>query len=253
MELSAAAWAVADLGLDDMLDAGQVVVQAPAPARATSGGMASTALLAHVAVAKFAWHLPLYRQTQMFAGQGIDLDRATLTNWVGRVAWWLRPLYERLLGHIRSHDYVFCDETPLRRLDPGRGKTKVCQIWSQAVDHRPWRGPSPPAAGYVYAEGRRASEVTTQLAAFSGVLHVDGYAAYKSLAKARRTGKPIRLVFCLAHARRASSCRCSRRPSPRPRRRSSPGSGRSMRSRRASTVCRPQIDAQSAKPKPDRS
>ncbi|RRI01756.1 IS66 family transposase [Mesorhizobium tamadayense] len=178
------------------------VVQAPAPARATIGGMASTALLAHVAVAKFAWHLPLYRQTQMFAGQGIDLDRATLTNWVGRVAWWLRPLYERLLGHIRSQDYVFCDETPLRRLDPGRGKTKVCQIWSQAVDHRPWRGPSPPAVGYVYAEGRRASEVTTQLAAFCGVLHVDGYAAYKSLAKARRTGKPIRLVFCLAHARR---------------------------------------------------
>jgi transposase len=178
------------------------VVQAPAPARATSGGMASTALLAHVAVAKFAWHLPLYRQTQMFAGQGIDFDRATLSNWVGRVAWWLRPLYERLLGHIRSQDYVFCDETPLRRLDPGRGKTKVCQIWSQAVDHRPWRGPSPPAVGYVFAEGRRASEVTEQLAAFSGVLHVDGYAAYKALVRARRTGKPIRLVFCLAHARR---------------------------------------------------
>ncbi len=178
------------------------VTQAPAPERVVSGGMASTALVAHVAVAKFAWHLPLHRQTQMFAGQGVNLDRSTLAGWVRRAAWWLRPLYERLLGHIRSQEYIFCDETPLRRLDPGRGRTKVCQLWSQAVDHRPWRGPSPPAVGYVYAEGRRAVEVEAQLASFSGVLHVDGYAAYKTLAKASRQGNRIRLAFCLAHARR---------------------------------------------------
>ena len=178
------------------------ITQAPAAERMVNGGMASTALVAHVAVAKFAWHLPLYRQAQMFAGQGVALDRATLGGWIGRAAWWLRPLYERLLGHIRSQEYIFCDETPLRRLDPGRGRTKVCQLWSQAVDHRPWRGPSPPAVGYVYAEGRRATEVEAQLSSFAGVLHVDGYSAYKTLAKSSRHGDRIRLVFCLAHARR---------------------------------------------------
>jgi transposase len=177
------------------------LVQAAAKPRVVDGGMATTALVAHVVVAKFAWHLPLYRQAQMFAGQGIVLDRSTLVFWVRRAAWWLRPLYDRLLLYIRSQQRVYCDETPLPRLDPGRGRTKVCQLWAQAVDDRPWQGPAMPAVGYVYAEGRDTAAVQEQLAGFDGILQVDGYAAYKALVRRRKHAR-IRLVFCLAHARR---------------------------------------------------
>lgn len=180
------------------------VMQAPARARAMNGGMATTALVAHVVVAKFAWHLPLYRQSQMLAGYGIDIDRGTLGGWVARAAWWLKPLHERLLGFIRAQPRVFCDETPLPRLDPGRGRTKICQLWAQAIDDRPWQGPAPPAVGYVFTEGRGTDELEAQLRRFDGVLQVDGYGAYKSLAKRRRKSNaaPLRLAFCLAHARR---------------------------------------------------
>jgi transposase len=178
------------------------LVQAPAKPRLVIGGMASTALIAHVATMKFAWHAPLYRQVQMFAGQGITLDRATLAFWIKRAAWWLRPLQERLLLYIRSHPRILCDETPLPRLDPGRGHTKVCQLRSQAVDDRPWQGPARPAVGYVFAEGRDTAAIADQLASFSGILQVDGYAAYKKLARGRGVDQPIQLAFCLAHARR---------------------------------------------------
>lgn len=180
------------------------VSQAPARARVMNGGMATTALVAHVVVAKFGWHLPLYRQAQMLAGAGLNIDRGTLGGWVTRAAWWLKPLHERLLGFIRAQPRVFCDETPLPRLDPGRGRTKVCQLWAQAIDDRPWKGPAPPAVGYVFTEGRGTDELEAQLGRFGGVLQVDGYGAYKSLAKRRRKSNaaPLRLAFCLAHARR---------------------------------------------------
>lgn len=180
------------------------VVQAPAPARFMDGGMATTALAAHIVVSKFAWHLPLYRQTQIFAGHGIALDRGTLGAWVTRVAWWLKPLYDRLLTFIRSQPRVFSDETRLPRLDPGRKRTKVCQLWAQAVDDRPWKGPAPPAVGYIFSESRSAREAERQLVSFNGVLQVDGYTAYKTLARHRgkSNSKPLRLAFCMAHARR---------------------------------------------------
>ncbi|WP_448955021.1 IS66 family transposase [Labrys neptuniae] len=180
------------------------VVQAPARPRVMDGGMATTALVAHVVVSKFAWHLPLYRQAQIFGSSGIEIDRGTLGGWVGRAAWWLKPLYERLLAFIRAQPRVFCDETPLPRLDPGRKRTKVCQLWAQAIDDRPWQGPAPPAVGYVFAESRGTAEIETQLSTFGGILQVDGYAAYKSLAKRRRKSNaaPLGLAFCLAHARR---------------------------------------------------
>ncbi len=96
-----------------------VIVQAPAPPRVMDGGMVTTAFAAHVAVSKFAWHLPLHRQAQMLASCGVIIDRGTLGAWVTRVAWWLELLYDALLAFIRSQPRVFCDETPLPRLDPG--------------------------------------------------------------------------------------------------------------------------------------
>jgi len=137
------------------------ITQAPAPVRFMDGGMATTALAAHFVTSKFAWHLPLYRQAQIFAGHGIALDRGTLGSWVTRVAWWLEPLYDRLLAFIRSQPRVFSDETRLPRLDPGRKRTKDCQLWAQVVDDRPWNGPAPPVVGYIFSESRSAREAAS--------------------------------------------------------------------------------------------
>src|ERR1019366_4558222 len=102
---------------------------------------------------------------------------------------------------MHAHPRLFCDETSMPMLDPGRGKVKKCQIWAHAVDDRSWKGPAPPAVAYVFAGSRGKKEIAAQLTAFSGVLQVDGYGAYKALAKDDAGGK-IALAFCLAHARR---------------------------------------------------
>jgi len=176
------------------------VVQAKVLPRLIESGMASTALVTHVVVSKFAWYLPLYRQVQILAGQGLHLDRATLAGWVKRAAWWLKSLYELQLRMIQASPRLFCDETPMPVLDPGRHRTRICQFWAHAMDDRPWGGPSPPAVAYVFANGRGTEEIAGQLTGFSGILQVDGYAAYKALA--RDHGGAIQLAFCLAHARR---------------------------------------------------
>ncbi|TAI60230.1 IS66 family transposase, partial [Bradyrhizobium sp. Leo170] len=176
------------------------VVQVKALPRLIESGMASTALVTHVVVSKFAWYLPLYRQVQILAGQGVHLDRSTLAGWVKRAAWWLKSLYELQLRTIQAAPRVFCDETPMPVLDPGRHRTRICQFWAHAMDDRPWGGPSPPAVAYVFADGRGTEEIAGQLTGFSGILQVDGYAAYKALACDH--GGAIQLAFCLAHARR---------------------------------------------------
>ncbi|MEY9590589.1 transposase [Bradyrhizobium yuanmingense] len=176
------------------------VVQAKVLPRLIEGGMASTALVTHVVVSKFAWYLPLYRQVQILAGQGIHLDRATLAGWVKRAAWWLKSLYELQLRMIQAAPRVFCDETPMPVLDPGRHRPRICQFWAHAMDDRPWGGPSPPAVAYVFADSRGTEAIAGQLTGFSGILQVDGYAAYKALARGH--GGAIQLAFCLAHARR---------------------------------------------------
>ena len=104
------------------------VVQAPAPERPVTGGMATEALLAHVLVAKYGDFLPLYRQAQIFARQGIALDRSTLCDWVGRACWWLEPLWRLVRRHVMSSTRIFADDTTLPVLDPGRGRTKVNEL-----------------------------------------------------------------------------------------------------------------------------
>jgi transposase len=178
------------------------VVQAPAPPRPVEGGLPTAALLAHVAVSKFAWHLPLHRQTQMLAGQGIDLDRSTLVHWIERAAWWLKPLHTLLVEGVMSAAKVFCDDTPLPVLDHTRRRTRTGRLWCYAVDDRPWQGPTQPAVVYLYAEDRRAHHIRQHLARFRGVLQVDGYTGYDELAKPNRPAGAITLAYCLAHARR---------------------------------------------------
>lgn len=174
------------------------VVQAAAPARIVDAGIPTEALIAHVLVSKYADHLPLYRQAQIYARQGVDLDRSTLADWVGRAAWYLRPLHERLLANLKASGKLFADETTAPVLDPGRGSTKTGQLWAYARDDRPWGGPEPPAVAYVYAPDRKAERPVAHLRGFAGVLQVDGYAGYRKLAEAGA----VRLAFCWSHVRR---------------------------------------------------
>lgn len=179
----------------------EAVVQAPAPERPITGGMASEALLAQVLVAKYADFLPLYRQAQIFARQGIELDRSTLCDWVGRACWWLEPLWRLLHRHVMSSTRIFADDTRLPVLDPGRGRTKTGCLWGYAIDDRPWGGETPPAVAFLYAEDRKGEHPAKHLAGFKGILQVDGYSGFKSLL-AGRPADQIKLAFCWAHCRR---------------------------------------------------
>jgi transposase len=178
------------------------VVQAKARPRLIEAGMASTALVAWIAAAKYAWGSTLYRQAQILAGHGLHIDRQTLARWMKQAAWMVKGLYELQLTTMHGYSRLFCDETPVRVLDPGRGRTKICQFWAHAMDDRSWKGPAPPAVAYVFAGGRGKKEIATQLSGFEGVLHVDGYAAYTALAGDKKRSRKIRLAFCLVHARR---------------------------------------------------
>ena len=174
------------------------VMQAPAPARLIEGGLPTDGTVAQVLVSKYADHLPLYRQAQIYARQGLTLDRSTLADWVGRAAFLLRPVHERLLAKLKASPKLFADETTAPVLDPGRGRTKTGQLWAYARDDRPWGGTDPPGVAYVYAPDRTADRPTVHLTGFRGVLQVDGYEAYKVLA---RRGE-VQLAFCWSHVRR---------------------------------------------------
>jgi transposase len=178
------------------------VVQAPARLRLIEGGLPTDAFVADVLISKYAWHLPLYRQSQILQTEGIRIDRGTLAHWVGFAAVELEPLHARLLQILKSSTKLFADETRCPVLDPGRGKTKTGYLWAFARDNRPWGSSDPPAVAYMYAPGRGAEHAIRHLAGFSGVLQVDGYAAYKALTDARRAGGPLTLAFCWAHLRR---------------------------------------------------
>lgn len=175
------------------------VVQASAPARIVEGGIPTEALIAQVLVSKYADHLPLYRQAQIYARQGVRLDRSTLADWVGRAAWYLRPLRDHILERLRRSQRLFADETTAPVLDPGRGRTKTGQLWAYARDDRPWGGSDPPMVAYVYAADRKAERPEMHLVGFAGILQVDGYGGYAALA--RRRGQ-LSLAFCWAHVRR---------------------------------------------------
>ena len=176
----------------------EVVVQALAPARLVEGGIPTEATVAHVLVAKYADHLPLYRQAQIYGRQGVTLGRSTLADWVGKAAFLLRPLHERLFQRLKASPRLFADETTAPVLDPGRGRTKTGQLFAYARDDRPWGGSDPPGVAYLYAPDRKAEQPIRHLAGFAAILQVDGYAGYRVLAE--RTS--VHLAFCWSHVRR---------------------------------------------------
>ena len=177
------------------------VVQQPAPPRLIEGGIPTEATVAHVLVSRYADHLPLYRQAQIWTRQGVALDRSTLAAWVGTAAAEIAPVVGRLKEILLTSARLFADETVVPVLDPGRGRTKQGYFWAIARDDRPWGGSDPPAVVYTYAPGRGHDHGRALLGGYRGILQCDGYAAYKKLADPA-AGGPGKLAFCWSHVRR---------------------------------------------------
>lgn len=176
------------------------IVQETAPPRLIEGGLPTEAMVAHVAVARFADHQPLFRQAQMMSRQGVLLDRSTLAFWMGYAAAEVVPVVARLREIILSSAKLFADETIVPVLDPGRGRTKQGYFWAIARDDRPWGGRDPPAVVYTYAPGRAHHYAITLLGGYRGIVQCDGYGAYKRLAGL--AGDDVTLAFCWSHLRR---------------------------------------------------
>jgi transposase len=181
----------------------ETMVQAPMPALPIPRGQADAGLLAHVAIAKYCDHLPLYRQAEIYARDGVDLDRSLLADWIGKMAWLLRPLAEKIAEHVMAGGVIHADDTPVQVLAPGRGKTKTGRFWVYLRDERPHRGLAPPAALYRYTPDRKGEHCRAHLATFGGYLHADGYAGYGKLyQRGAGTPGPVTEIACWSHARR---------------------------------------------------
>jgi transposase len=176
------------------------LVQAPAPSRPIARGLAGPGLLAHVLVSKYADHLPLYRQSQIFARDGIDLDRSTLADWVGGASELLSPLIEALGRYVLSAEKLHADDTPVPVLCPGRGTTKQGRLWTYVRDDRPAGSQEPPAVLMRYSPDRKGERPNAHLTTFAGVLQADGYAGFNGLYD--RPKDPLIEAACWAHARR---------------------------------------------------
>ncbi len=174
------------------------IVQAPAQSRAIERGLAGPGLLAHVLTAKYAHHLPLYRQAEIYGHQGVELERSTLAGWVGGASRTLAPLLEALRRHVLAGSRIHGDDTPVPVLDPGRGKTKTGRLWAYVRDERPTGGEAPPAAWYAYSPDRKGERPETHLAGFEGTLHADAYAGFNGVYEKGR----VREAACWAHVRR---------------------------------------------------
>jgi transposase len=173
------------------------IAQAPAPSLPIHRGLASPGLLSHVLVAKYCDHLPLYRQAEIYARKGVELDRSTMADWVGQSARLMRPLVEAVGLHVMSAERVHADDTTVPVLDPGRGKTKTGRLWCYARDDGPFGGKAAPAVLYCYSPDRKGEHPRAHLASFHGILQADGYAGYAGLYE-----HGVTEAACWAHARR---------------------------------------------------
>lgn len=174
------------------------IAQASAPSRPIARGLAGPGLLAHVLVSKFVDHLPLYRQSEIYARVGVDLERSTLADWVGQSSQLLRPLINALERHVMSGHKVHADDTPIGVLSPGNGKTKTARLWTYVRDDRPAGYTTPSAVWFAYSPDRKGEHPRAHLKAFKGILQADGYAGFAQL---YATGT-IQEAACWAHARR---------------------------------------------------
>src|SRR5260370_2491494 len=182
----------------------ETITQPPMPSLPIERGKPGPGLLAHVAVSKYCDHLPLHRQSVMYARDGVDLDRSTLADWIGRTAFLLEPLAEAIARYVRSVTVLHADDTPVPVLDPGRKKTKTGRLVRAGRDWRPCNSGVLHAVFYRYAPDRKAKQAEALLKGSGGFLHADAYAGFNPLylpdpltGKARFTE-----VACWAYARR---------------------------------------------------
>jgi len=176
----------------------QTIVQSAAPSRPIARGLAGPGLLAHVLVSKYCDHLPLYRQSEIYAREGIDLDRSTLADWVGQSSRLLNPLIAAIQQHVLSADKIHGDDTPVPVLSPGKGTTKQARLWPYVRDDRPAGSDTAPAVWFAYSPDRKAKHPQQHLKDYRGILQADGYAGYDAL---YQTGR-IEEAACWAHVRR---------------------------------------------------
>jgi hypothetical protein len=168
-------------------------------------GKPCAGLLAHILVAKYADHLPLYRQSEIYAREGVDLARSTMADWVGRSASLLEPLVDALANHVTAGATLHADDTPVPVLAPGAGRTKTGRLWVYVCDERGHGSDAPPAALFRYAPDRKGEHPVAHLSSFTGHVHADGYAGFNKLYSLPRTGSGgnrIAEVACMAHVRR---------------------------------------------------
>jgi len=186
-----------------------VITQAPAPALPTPRGRAAPGMLAHLLVSKYADHLPLYRQSEIYARNGLDLDRSTLSDWVGQTVWLLQPIVDGIRNHVFAAEKIHADDTPVPVLEPGLGRTRTGRLWVYVRDDRPFCGPAPPAAVYFYSPDRGGAHPAAHLASFTGFLQADAYSGFAALYEPRKASPEgpampaITEVACWAHCRRA--------------------------------------------------
>jgi transposase len=182
----------------------ETIMQAPLPSFPIERGRPGPALLAHVAISKYADGLPLYRQSAIYARQSVDLDRSTMADWVGRMAALLEPLAQAIGRHVCAGPVLHADDTTIKVLAPGLGRTKTARLWAAVRDERPFAGAAPPAAFYRYSPDRRGEHAEALLGSCRGFLHADGYAGFNNLFVVDpKTGQPrLTEVACWAHARR---------------------------------------------------
>lgn len=190
----------------------EIIVQQPAPSRPIARGLAGPGLLAHVIVSKYADHLPLYRQSAIFAREGIDLDRSTLADWVGGVSALLDPLIDAIGRHVLAAEKLHADDTPVPVLSPGRGSTKTGRLWTYVRDDRPAGSGDPPAVWFRYSPDRKGERPCSHLANFKGLLQADGYSGFNGLYD--RATDPLTEVACWAHVRRKFYDLTLNQPSP---------------------------------------
>lgn len=174
------------------------ILQAPAPSRPIARGLAGPGLLAHVLVSKYADHLPLYRQSEIYAREGVELERSTLADWVGASSSLLEPLVESLRRYVFAASKLHADDTPVPVLAPGTGKTKTGRLWTYVRDDRPAGDIAAPAVWFTYSPDRKGEHPAHHLREFSGVLQADAYAGFNPLYE---TGR-IQEAACWAHVRR---------------------------------------------------
>jgi transposase len=174
------------------------IVQEPAPSRPIDRGLAGPALLAHVLVSKYAHHLPLYRQTEIYEREGVELDRSTLADWVGGASRVLAPLVEAVRRYVLEAGKLHGDDIPVPVLAPGNGQTKTGRLWTYVRDDRPAGDTAAPAVWFAYSPDRKGEHPQKHLMSFTGTLQADGYAGFQRLYE----GGQIQEAACWAHARR---------------------------------------------------